>query len=231
MRDEPNRVSILHAGILAGDLFVHGNHQPLFPHELEDILKLTALSSDDLSDGGGLRELAREIVIAVGGLKLPHERNRNHSWLATVLGADLLDSSEQALLESLSMQSLDVERPGLPDLQFVLLVVALCTSELPDLNIPPALRRTIFDRCWALIHDTPPPSRAEDRVLDLRQGTDLTLDAMIEVIRRLLVDAGIATIRWDHPPSEPTRTSSPEALPLIERLQQLYPPSDPAKSD
>jgi len=121
------------------------------------------------------------------------------------------------------MQSLDVERPGLPDLQFVLLVLALCTSELPNLNIPAALRTTIFDRCWALLHETPPPSRAEDRVLDLRQGTDLTLDAMIEVIRRLLIDAGIATITWDHPPSEPTRSSSPEALPLIERLERLYP--------
>jgi hypothetical protein len=30
-------------------------------------------------------------------------------------------------------------------------------------------------------------------------------------------------LSWDHAPSEPTRTSSPEALPLIERLQQLYP--------
>ena len=145
-----------------------------------------------------------------------------------------LDSSEPGLLgllESLIMQSLDVEHPDLPDLQFVLLIVALCTSELAELNIPPPLRRTIFDRCWALLHDTPPPTRAEDRVLDLRQGTDLTLDAMIEVIRRLLLDAGIATIRWDHPPSEPTRSSSPEALPLIERLQQLYPPADPAGSD
>lgn len=122
------------------------------------------------------------------------------------------------------MQSLDVERPGLPDLQFVLVIAALCTSDLPNLNIPPALRTTIFDRCWALLHDTPPPSRAEDRVLDLRRGTELTLEAMIEVIRRILMDAGIATITWDHPPSEPSRSSSPEAFPLIERLQKLYPP-------
>jgi hypothetical protein len=129
------------------------------------------------------------------------------------------------------MQSLDVERPGLPDLQFVLVVAALCTSELRDLNIPPALRTIIFDRCWALLHDTPPPSRAEERVLDLRQGTELTLEAMIEVIRRLLLDAGIATITWDHPPSEPTRPSSPEASPLIERLQRLYPPDKPATSE
>jgi hypothetical protein len=129
------------------------------------------------------------------------------------------------------MQSLDVERPGLPDLQFVLVVVALCTSDLPNLNIPPGLRETIFERCWALLHDTPPPGRAEERVLDLRQGTELTLDAMIEVIRGLLVEAGISRITWDHPPSEPTRTSSAEALPLIERFQKLYPPDEQGRSD
>ena len=129
------------------------------------------------------------------------------------------------------MQSLDVKHPGLPDLQFVLLVIALCTSGLSNLNIPSELRTTIFDRCWALLRDTPPPTRPDDRVLDLRQGTDLTLDAMMEVIRRLLLDAGITTITWDHPPSEPTQGSSPEALPLIERFQQLYPPNDPPPSD
>lgn len=122
------------------------------------------------------------------------------------------------------MQSLDVEQPRLPDLQFVLMVAALCTSELPSLNIPPDLRRTIFDRCWALLNDSPPPNTMQERVLDLRAGTELALAAMIEVIRGSLREAGIATITWDHPPSQPSRASSPQALPLIERLQQLYPP-------
>jgi hypothetical protein len=125
------------------------------------------------------------------------------------------------------MQSLDIHHPNMPDLQFVLLVAALCTSDLRSLNVPDDVKRAIFDRCWALIHDEPPPTQQEQRVLDLRGGTEVTLDAMVETIRGLLTDAGITTLTWDHPPSEPTQTSTPEALPLIERLGQLYPgPAD-----
>lgn len=121
------------------------------------------------------------------------------------------------------MQSLNIERPGMPDLQFVLMVLALCTSGLKTLNVPESLRDTLFDRCWALIHEGPPPTNPEDRVLDLRAGTDLTLDAMAETIRGLFREAGIAQLTWDHPPSEPTRPSTPEAQPLIDRLQQFDP--------
>jgi len=121
------------------------------------------------------------------------------------------------------MQTLDVNRPGLPDLQFVLMVLALCTSDLPTLNVPEPLRQTIFHRCWALVHDSPPPTKREERVLDLRTGTDVTLEAMVEVIRSSLIEHGITQLTWDHPPSEPTRTTTPEALPLVERLQKLYP--------
>jgi hypothetical protein len=123
------------------------------------------------------------------------------------------------------MQSLDLHRPGMPDLQFVLMVAALCTSELPTLNVPEDLRRTVFDRCWALISSEPPPSNPKERVLDLRGGTDLTLDALVATIREVFTGAGISVLTWEHPPSEPTRPSTPEALPLIERLQQLYPQS------
>lgn len=121
------------------------------------------------------------------------------------------------------MQSLDVDDPGMPDLQFVLMVIALCTSGLASLNVPEPIRDKIFDRCWALVNDGPPPSRREERVLDLRTGTDVTLEAMVTTIRSLLGEAGIARLTWDHPPSDPTRSSTPEALPLIERLQRLYP--------
>jgi hypothetical protein len=121
------------------------------------------------------------------------------------------------------MQSLDIHRPGMPDLQFVLLVVALCTSRLSSLNVPESLRATIFDRCWALVNEGPPPARPEERVLDLRAGTDVALEAIMETIRSLLTEAGITIVTWEHPVSEPTRTSTPEALPLIERLQKLYP--------
>jgi hypothetical protein len=121
------------------------------------------------------------------------------------------------------MQSLDIHRPGMPDLQFVLLVVALCTSRLSSLNVPESLRATIFDRCWALVNEGPLPTRPEERVLDLRTGTDVALEAIVETIRGLLTEAGITVVTWEHPVSEPTRTSTPEALPLIERLQKLYP--------
>jgi hypothetical protein len=121
------------------------------------------------------------------------------------------------------MQTLDIDRPGMPDLQFVLLVTALCTSRLLQFNVPEALRATIFDRCWTLIHDGPPPAELEERILDLRTWTEVTLDAMAETIRTVLTEAGIRTLIWDHPPSEPTRSSTPEPQPLIERLRQLYP--------
>lgn len=121
------------------------------------------------------------------------------------------------------MPSLNVHEPGMPDLQFVLMVAALCTAELPSLNIPHPLRATIFDRCWALAHDGPPPVDPKERVLDLRGGTEVTLEALAVTIRTQLADAGITRLTWEHLPSEPTRTSTPEAMPLIERLQKLYP--------
>jgi hypothetical protein len=121
------------------------------------------------------------------------------------------------------MQSLDVQNPGMPDLQFVLFVSALCTANLPTINVPEELRRTIFDRCWALVHTEAPPTDPNQRVLDLRGGTELTLEACVSTIRTLLINARITTLVWDHPVSEPTRESSPAAIPLIERLRQLYP--------
>jgi hypothetical protein len=51
----------------------------------------------------------------------------------------------------------------------------------------------------------------------------VTVEAMVAIIRVVLTEAGIRTLAWDHSPSEPTRTSTPEAQPLIERLNQLYP--------
>jgi hypothetical protein len=128
------------------------------------------------------------------------------------------------------VQVLDLNEHGLPDLQFVLMVLALCTSDLDTLNVPDAVCLSIFDRCWALVHATPPPERREERVLDLRNGTALTLDAMVTVIKSTLAEHGIMQLTWDHPPSAPTRATTPEVLPLIERLQQLY-PAPPAIAD
>jgi hypothetical protein len=124
------------------------------------------------------------------------------------------------------MQSLDVQNPGMPDLQFVLFVSALCTANLNSINVSEDLRRTIFDRCWALIHTEAPPTNPKERILDLRGGTELTLEACVSTIRSLLTEAGIGTLVWDHPVSDPSRDSSPAAKPLIDRLGQLY-PDDP----
>ena len=121
------------------------------------------------------------------------------------------------------MPSLDVQNSGMPDLQFVLFVSALCTADLATCNVSPELRATIFDRCWALTHTEAPPTDPKERVLDLRKGTELTLEACLSTIRSLLADVDIRILTWDHPVSEPTHQSTPEAKPLIDRLGQLYP--------
>ena len=133
------------------------------------------------------------------------------------------------------MQSLDINNPGMPDLQLVLLVLALSTSDLQSLNLSVSVRETLFNRCWALLHEGPPPEEKKDRVLDLRYGDELTLEAMVQVIQETLTEHGISQLTWDHPPSEPTRSTTPEAEPLVERLQKLYPidpdPSGPTQPD
>ena len=121
------------------------------------------------------------------------------------------------------MPQLDIHNPGMPDLQFVLFVSALCTSNIEHINVPPALRTSIFDRCWSLVNTDPPPADPKERVLDLRCGTDLTLEACLSTIRSLLGEAGITHLIWDHPVSDSSRESSPAAKPLIDRLGQLYP--------
>ena len=135
----------------------------------------------------------------------------------------MIDSAWVSIDNGGVMQSLDVRNPGMPDLQFVLFVSALCTANLNTINVSEDLRRTIFDRCWALTHTEAPPTNPKECVLDLRSGTELTLEACVSTIRSLLMEANVTTLVWDHPVSEPTRDSSPAAIPLIDRLKQLYP--------
>ena len=59
------------------------------------------------------------------------------------------------------MQRLDLNKSGLPDLQFVLLVAALCTSELESFNVPVSVREKVFNRCWALVHEGSPPTQKD----------------------------------------------------------------------
>jgi hypothetical protein len=124
------------------------------------------------------------------------------------------------------MQRLDLGNPELPDLQFVLLVTALCTSDLKTLNAPPAVREAVFNRCWALMHEHPPPEKRSERVLNLMHGDETTLEALVHVIRQTFDEHGFRELTWEHPPSEPTRDSTPEAGPLLERLQHWDPPPD-----
>ncbi|MFO0775557.1 MAG: hypothetical protein U0172_12920 [Nitrospiraceae bacterium] len=125
------------------------------------------------------------------------------------------------------MQSLDVNRPGMEDLQFVLVVAALCTSDIETLNVPMAVRTQLFDRCWALLHEEPPPTDSALRRLDVRMGTEVTLQALVATIRETLGEAGIDRLTWDHPPSPPTMPTSPQAAPLVDRLK-WFDPGDPA---
>ena len=129
-----------------------------------------------------------------------------------------------------TMQRLDISQPGMPDLQFVLMVAALCTSDVESFNVPISVRETVFNRCWALLHEGPTPGKKEERVLDLMLGDEVMLEALVTVIRQTFEEHGFSELIWDHPPSEPSRESTPEVAPLAERIQQLYPPPDEAES-
>lgn len=125
------------------------------------------------------------------------------------------------------MQTLNITDPGLPDLQFVLMVAALCTADIPTMNAPEDVRRLVFDRCWALIQDTPPPEEPKDRVLNLRNGDEVTLEALVEVIQGTFTDHGYDQLTWEHEASEATQTPSPDVQPLIDRLQGWDPVNPP----
>lgn len=124
------------------------------------------------------------------------------------------------------MQRLDLHSPELPDLQFVLMVAALCTSEIEKMNVPQSVREVVFDRCWSLLNETPPPTEPSQRVLNLRMGDEVTLEALVEVIRETFSSYNISELLWDHPVSEPSQETTPEARPLVERLQKWDPASE-----
>ncbi len=128
------------------------------------------------------------------------------------------------------MQRLDLQHPGLPDLQFVLMVTALCTADLETINAPSSVRNLVFDRCWALLHESPPPTDKKERTLNLLLGDEVTVEALVNVIRQTFEEFGYTELTWDQSPSEPTQESTPEVRPLIERIQKLYPPPEPPQS-
>ena len=191
--------------------------------------QLNTLPLDQLPDGERLIDFAGQITLPIHGLELSSQSYRYHFLLLpptlcrqgrlkrpTVDSLDIHTDNER-------MPSLDVQHPSMPELQFVLFVSALCTADLTTINVSKELRQTIFDRCWRLLHTEPPPTNPQERVLDLRGGTELTLEACASTIRSLLQDANISTLVWDHPVSAPRMNSTPEALPLIDRLERLYP--------
>jgi hypothetical protein len=125
------------------------------------------------------------------------------------------------------MQTLDIHNPGIPDLQFVLMIGALCTSDIPTLNVPEEVRRLVFDRCWAMLHNTPSPEEPTQRVLDLREGEEVTLEALVEVIRSTFMDQGYEQLTWESTPNETTQSNTPEVQSLIDRLQKWDPVNPP----
>ena len=124
------------------------------------------------------------------------------------------------------MQRLDLNEPNLPDLQFVLMVGALCTSDLESLNAPASVRETVFNRCWTLLTEDPPPTEKEERVLNLMLGDEVMLEALVTVIRQTFEEHGFSDLTWEQQPSEPSRDSTPEVIPLVDRIQKLYPPPE-----
>jgi hypothetical protein len=58
----------------------------------------------------------------------------------------------------------------------------------------------------------------EARVLDLMPWTPLAVDAMAEIIRAGLTEAGIHRLAWYHQPTKPRAASTREADILMDRL-------------
>ncbi len=83
--------------------------------------------------------------------------------------------------------------------------------QVASLNLMELVRSTLFNGCCWLVHKGSPPQRFEDRVINLRPRTELMLEAMVKPSPLSLRDAGVRTITWDHPPSEPPyRVFSPQ---------------------
>jgi hypothetical protein len=55
-------------------------------------------------------------------------------------------------------------------------------------------------------------------------GDEVMLEALVNVIRQTFEEHSFSELTWEHPPNEPSRESTPEVLPLVERIQKLYPP-------
>lgn len=236
--DQPDGVAVVNQRVVAGDLFVDRHQDLLLPDQLQQVTQLYALPLNHLPHRDGRGEFDGHIPFSVHRLQLSQQLDRHHVSRMLLPGGGV-DSVRRAADNADAMPSLDVQQPGMPDLQFVLFVSALCTSDVQTINVPDPVRRAIFDRCWTLINAGPPPQDPKLRVLDLREGTELTLDACLTTIRSLLLETGITRLEWDNPVSEPSRDSTPAAKPLIERLGQLYPerpdivdpPGDPPAAD
>ena len=60
-----------------------------------------------------------------------------------------------------------------------------------------------------------------------KKWDEVALDALVEVICGTLNAQGYSQMIWDHVPSEPTQSTSPDAKPLIDRLQYWDPAHPP----
>jgi hypothetical protein len=77
-----------------------------------------------------------------------------------------------------------------------------------------------------------PPRRPEARVLDVMPWTQLTVEAMAEIIRAGLSEAGIDTLAWSHRTSKPEGTGTADGDIFIDPLTfYTLQPGEPASGN
>ncbi len=87
MSHEAHRIAVLHQRVFAGDAFVDGDQDFFFPQQLEHVTKPASLPLNNLPNCHRGGELTCEVSFSIRGLKLSHQRNRNHA--TCVLPVDL----------------------------------------------------------------------------------------------------------------------------------------------
>jgi hypothetical protein len=78
MADKPQRVTVLHEGVLTGNAFIDRDQDLFLPQELKQMPQGVALSLNNLSHAHRSRQLASQVSFAVGRLKLSHQRDCYH---------------------------------------------------------------------------------------------------------------------------------------------------------
>jgi hypothetical protein len=78
MADKPQSVTVLHERVLTGNAFIDRDQDFFLPQELKQMPQGMALSLDNLSHTHRGRQFASQVSLAVGRLKLSHQRDCYH---------------------------------------------------------------------------------------------------------------------------------------------------------